>query len=111
MRTCDNAVSAALMANFYTQGEICSNGTRVFVHAAIKEDVRRRAGGSTPSDASATRWTRPRDVGALISAEHRDKVLGYIEAGRRKGPRCCAAASARTTRRWRRLLRDAGGLR
>ena len=28
----DNAVSAALLANFYTQGEICSNGTRVFVH-------------------------------------------------------------------------------
>ncbi|HSH11817.1 MAG TPA: aldehyde dehydrogenase family protein, partial [Ilumatobacter sp.] len=25
----DNAVSAALMANFYTQGEVCSNGTRV----------------------------------------------------------------------------------
>jgi betaine-aldehyde dehydrogenase len=31
----DNAVSAAMMANFYTQGEICSNGTRVFVHRSI----------------------------------------------------------------------------
>ncbi|CAN0345230.1 unnamed protein product, partial [Phaeothamnion confervicola] len=34
----DNAVSAALMANFYTQGEVCSNGTRVFVHESIKAE-------------------------------------------------------------------------
>ena len=30
----ENAVSGAMLANFYTQGEVCSNGTRVFVHAA-----------------------------------------------------------------------------
>ena len=29
----DNAVSAAMLGNFYTQGEICSNGTRVFVES------------------------------------------------------------------------------
>src|SRR3546814_5816500 len=33
----DNAVSAAMMANFYTQGEICSNGTRVYVEAAVHD--------------------------------------------------------------------------
>jgi betaine-aldehyde dehydrogenase len=31
----DDAVSAALLGNFYTQGEICSNGTRVFVEKGI----------------------------------------------------------------------------
>src|SRR6476659_135768 len=31
----NNAISAALLANFYTQGEVCSNGTRVFVHRKI----------------------------------------------------------------------------
>jgi acyl-CoA reductase-like NAD-dependent aldehyde dehydrogenase len=35
----DNAVSAAMMSNWYTQGEICSNATRVFVHKSIKEEV------------------------------------------------------------------------
>ena len=30
-----NAVSAALLANFYTQGEICTNGTRVFVEKPL----------------------------------------------------------------------------
>jgi betaine-aldehyde dehydrogenase len=31
----DNAVSADMLANFYTQGEVCSNGTRVFAHRSI----------------------------------------------------------------------------
>src|ERR1044072_3766256 len=31
----NNAVSAAMLANFYTQGEVCSNGTRVSVHRQI----------------------------------------------------------------------------
>ncbi len=32
----DNAVSGALLANFYSSGQVCSNGTRVFVHRSIK---------------------------------------------------------------------------
>ena len=32
-----NAVKGALMANFLTQGEVCSNGTRVFVQRGIYE--------------------------------------------------------------------------
>ena len=35
----DNAVSGALLANFYTQGEICTNGTRVFVQSEIYDRV------------------------------------------------------------------------
>ena len=33
----DNAVSGAILGNFYSSGQICSNGTRVFVHRDIKE--------------------------------------------------------------------------
>src|SRR6202041_2975256 len=32
----DNAVAGALLGNFYSAGEVCSNGTRVFVHRSIK---------------------------------------------------------------------------
>lgn len=31
----DNAVKGTMMANFLSQGEVCSNGTRVFVHEDI----------------------------------------------------------------------------
>ena len=34
----ENAISAAINGNFYSTGQICSNGTRVFVHENIVED-------------------------------------------------------------------------
>jgi betaine-aldehyde dehydrogenase len=77
----DNAVSGALLANFYTQGEVCSNGTRVFVHHDVHDRfvdaLRTRTEKLTIGDPldPAT------DVGALISEAHMQKVLGYIDAG------------------------------
>jgi betaine-aldehyde dehydrogenase len=83
----DNAVAGALLGNFYSAGEVCSNGTRVFVHqsvhAAFVERLRTRA--------AAMRVGDPMDpatqVGALISAEHMEKVLGFIARGRAQGAR------------------------
>ncbi|MGV2988173.1 betaine-aldehyde dehydrogenase [Vibrio sp. E150_011] len=83
----NNAVSAAMMANFYTQGEVCTNGTRVFVHDSIYdafiEQLTRRTSKlvvGDPSDMST-------QVGALISADHLEKVMGFIEAGKASGAR------------------------
>ena len=42
----DNAVGGAMLANFYTQGEVCSNGTRVFVERALHDRFLDRAGGA-----------------------------------------------------------------
>ena len=83
----ENAVAGALLGNFYSAGEVCSNGTRVFVHksvhAAFVERLRTRA--------AAMRVGDPMDpatqVGALISAEHMEKVLGFIARGRAQGAR------------------------
>jgi betaine-aldehyde dehydrogenase len=83
----DNAVGGALLANFYSSGQVCSNGTRVFVHRAIKaaflERLVRRV--------AAMRIGDPMDpdtqVGALISEQHMHKVLSYIERGRAEGAR------------------------
>jgi betaine-aldehyde dehydrogenase len=83
----DNAVSGALLGNFYSAGEVCSNGTRVFVHrnvhAAFIERLRQRSAAmqiGDPLDPST-------QVGALISAAHMDKVLGFIGRGRSQGAR------------------------
>jgi betaine-aldehyde dehydrogenase len=86
----DNAVSGALLANFYSAGEVCSNGTRVFVHRSVKaafiDKLRARV--------SAMRIGNPLDpqtqVGSLISAEHMDKVLGYIARGKAEGAQVIA---------------------
>jgi betaine-aldehyde dehydrogenase len=83
----DNAVSAAIMGNFYTQGEICSNATRVFVEEPILDAFL----GKLKDRVAKMRIGDPLDaethVGALISEEHMDKVLAYIESGKREGAR------------------------
>ena len=39
----DQAVSGALLGNFYSAGEVCSNGTRVFVHRKVEGRVPARS--------------------------------------------------------------------
>jgi betaine-aldehyde dehydrogenase len=81
----DNAVGGALLANFYSAGEVCSNGTRVFVHRRIRSAFLERL----KTRAAAMRVGDPMDpdtqVGALISESHMEKVLGYIARGRAEG--------------------------
>lgn len=83
----DNAVAGALLANFYSSGQVCSNGTRVFVHRSVKAAFLERLVKRT----NAMRIGDPMDprtqVGALISEQHMHKVLSYIERGRAEGAR------------------------
>ena len=77
----DNAVSGALLANFYTQGEICSNGTRVYVHRSIHDQFVDALHARTEKMVIGDPLDRATDVGALISVAHLAKVLGFIDAG------------------------------
>jgi len=93
----ENAVAGALLGNFYSAGEVCSNGTRVFVHhkvrSAFVERLRERV--------AAMRVGDPMDpatqVGALISAAHMEKVLGFIARGRAQGARLITGGTRLTS--------------
>lgn len=81
----DHAVNGAMLANFYTQGEICTNGTRVFVQRGILDAFLALLREKT----LALRVGDPQDpnthIGALISTRHMSKVLGYIAKGKEEG--------------------------
>ncbi len=83
----DNAVSAALLANFSTQGEVCSNGTRVFVHRDVKDEFVRRLVARVQAMTIGDPLDPATDVGALISEGHLAKVMEYIDLGRAAGAR------------------------
>ncbi|KIO37162.1 betaine-aldehyde dehydrogenase [Shewanella sp. cp20] len=82
----DNAVSAAMLANFYTQGEICTNGTRVFVHKDVYprfiEQLLERTQNNIVCGDPMDEAT---NFGALISKDHQRKVLDYIALGQSEG--------------------------
>jgi betaine-aldehyde dehydrogenase len=93
----DNAVSGALLGNFYSAGEVCSNGTRVFVHRSVRAEFVERLRART----AAMRVGDPLDpdtqVGALISAEHMQKVLTLIARGRAQGARLVTGGARLTS--------------
>ncbi len=92
----DNAVSAAMVANFYTQGEVCSNGTRVFVERGIQEEFLHRLTERTQGLVIGDPMAESTQVGSLIHAQHRDTVLGYIDAGMAAGARLVCGGKAAT---------------
>lgn len=83
----DNAVSGALLANFYTQGEVCTNGTRVFVHDTIYDEFVSKVAERTQRMIIGDPTDLNTQVGALISANHMEKVLGFISAAKDAGAR------------------------
>ena len=93
----DNAVSGALLANFYSSGQVCSNGTRVFVHRSVKAAFLERL----IKRVNAMRIGDPMDpatqVGPLVSEQHMHKVLSYIERGRAEGARVLTGGMRVTT--------------
>jgi len=81
----DEAVQGAMMANFYTQGEICSNGTRVYIAKAVKDKFLEKLIEKTRKLTIGDPLDMKTQVGALISKEHMEKVLGYIDLGKKEG--------------------------
>lgn len=81
----DDAVSGALLANFYSAGEVCTNGTRVFVHHAVRDTFLARLKQRTEAMVLGDPLDPRTQIGALISREHMDKVLRYIALGQQQG--------------------------
>ncbi|WP_122036401.1 betaine-aldehyde dehydrogenase [Aliivibrio sp. EL58] len=81
----DDAVSAAMVANFYTQGEVCTNGTRVFVHENLYDDFINQLKVRTEKLIVGDPMNIETQVGALISKAHLAKVLEAIEQAKQSG--------------------------
>ncbi|KAB2825613.1 betaine-aldehyde dehydrogenase [Aliivibrio finisterrensis] len=81
----DDAVSAAMVANFYTQGEVCTNGTRVFVHENLYDEFINQLKVRTEKLIVGDPMNLETQVGALISKAHLAKVLEAIEQAKQSG--------------------------
>lgn len=80
-----NAVKGALMANFLTQGEVCSNGTRVFVQKGIYDEFLREFVKQAKNMKAGDPLADDTTIGATINEDHALKVLGFIDRARKDG--------------------------
>ncbi|MXN65945.1 betaine-aldehyde dehydrogenase [Stappia sp. GBMRC 2046] len=83
----ENAVSAAINANFYSTGQICSNGTRVFVQKGIKDAFLKRLAERTALARLGDPLDEETHIGPLVSESQMDKVLSYMKLGAEEGAR------------------------
>ncbi|MDR7026680.1 betaine-aldehyde dehydrogenase [Rhizobium rosettiformans] len=83
----DSAISGAMLGNFYSTGQVCSNGTRVFVHKAIKETFLTRLKARTEAIVIGDPQDEATQMGPMVSLAQREKVLSYIDKGKAEGAR------------------------
>ncbi len=83
----EDAVGAAMLGNFYSAGQVSSNGTRVFVQKGIKERFLARLAERTAGIVLGDPLDGATQMGPLVSAAQMDKVLGYIATAKAEGAR------------------------
>ena len=86
----DNAVSGAMLANFYSTGQVCSNGTRVFVQRPILDRFLERLAERTARLRIGDPLDPATQIGPLVSQAQMELVLGHIARARREGVRLIA---------------------
>lgn len=93
----DKAADIAVMANFYSSGQVCTNGTRVFVprslKAAFEEKIVERVSRiqcGDPQDPTT-------NFGPVIGFKHMESVLNYLEKGKEEGAKVLIGGERETS--------------
>ncbi|HHZ07558.1 MAG TPA: betaine-aldehyde dehydrogenase [Rhizobiales bacterium] len=81
----ENAVGGAMLGNFYSTGQVCSNGTRVFVQDRIYDRFLDRLTSRTKAIRIGDPLDPETQMGPLINKAQHDKVSGYIAIGKQEG--------------------------
>jgi aminomuconate-semialdehyde/2-hydroxymuconate-6-semialdehyde dehydrogenase len=90
----EKAVKTTVSAAFLNQGEICLCGSRIFVQkgiytefkeALLREVSQMKVGNPSESDTQ---------IGAIVSRQHFEKILGHIEIAKQEGGRILCGGNA-----------------
>lgn len=89
----DTAVKGAINGIFYGKGEVCNAGSRLFVERSVHDQFIDKL-------LERTKKLRPGDpfdpktrLGAIVSEQQMQSVMGYIEAGKKEGAQLIAGGN------------------
>lgn len=77
----ENAVDGAMMANFFSSGQVCTNGTRVFVPKSMLQAFEKRLLEKMADVRAGDLMNADTNYGPLVSKPHHEKVTKYIKHG------------------------------
>lgn len=80
----DEAIKTSVRSGFSNQGEICLCGSRIFIERSIYDEFRSKY-VQLVSSLKVGNPTEDVQMGALISEDHMNKVLGFIDQAKKDG--------------------------
>jgi aldehyde dehydrogenase (NAD+) len=89
----DSAVKGAINGIFYGKGEVCNAGSRLFVESKVKDEFLEKLVGRAKKMQPGNPLDPKTRMGAIVSQEQMQTVLGYIEAGKKEGARLVAGGN------------------
>ncbi|CAM3565580.1 aldehyde dehydrogenase [Hydrogenibacillus schlegelii] len=81
----DEAIDMTLRSSFHNQGEVCLCGSRIYVERPVYEEFLDRFVKRTKELVVGDPFDPKTFVGPLISREHLERVMGYVEIARNEG--------------------------
>jgi aldehyde dehydrogenase (NAD+) len=91
----DAAVEGAHFALFFNQGQSCCAGSRTFVDEKIYDEFVERSAIRANKRRVGDPFSPRTEQGPLVDAGQLEKVLSYIESGKREGARLVAGGNRR----------------
>nr|WP_309973736.1 aldehyde dehydrogenase family protein [Variovorax guangxiensis] len=81
----EQAIKASALAFCRNSGQICSAGTRLLVHESVYDQVAAGVVATASVFKVGSPFALDTDLGPLISARQMDRVLAYIDTGKKEG--------------------------
>jgi phenylacetaldehyde dehydrogenase len=92
----EQAVAFAIRAIFAHSGQMCTAGSRILVQNSIRDSFLDRLVAAVQTLKTGNGLEGGVTNGPLISADQRDRVMGYIEVGRQQGAEVLIGGSSLT---------------
>jgi aldehyde dehydrogenase (NAD+) len=89
----DSAVKGAINGIFYGKGEVCNAGSRLFVESKVRDEFLDKLIGRAKKMVPGDPLDPKTRMGAIVSQEQMQTVLGYIDAGKSEGARLLAGGN------------------
>jgi aminomuconate-semialdehyde/2-hydroxymuconate-6-semialdehyde dehydrogenase len=81
----DKALKTTMLSSFANQGQICLCGSRIFVQRPIYEKFRDAFVERTKKMVVGDPFAPETQTGAIVSKEHKEKILSYIALAKEEG--------------------------
>jgi aldehyde dehydrogenase (NAD+) len=84
----DAAIEGAYFGLFFNQGQCCCAGSRLFVEEKVHDQLVDRLLAKAKQQKVGDPFEADTTQGPQVSQEQMDRILGYVEAGKKEGAQC-----------------------